>query len=284
MPFRSRTLLLTLAFAVTASAQAPSFDVASVRPEAAAEARRPTGVRLLPTGQLTATAVTVHELILRAWGIHESQVIGGPDWIRSERYEIQARVETPPASGIAGMLPMLRTLLAERFGLRVRSESQMLSAYVLRRRDRDRLGPDIRPSTLDCAANLPSPLPNTMTLSADGWPPCGLTLMRTLVGETRQRIELTQAAVPIAELAFRLQPIVGRPVVDQTGLAGIYDLRFVYSQQTANNPAGVASMPDAPDLFTALDRQLGLALASERTAVPVLVIESVERPSAHPSS
>lgn len=271
----SRTLVPS---AFRLAPQTPAvFEVASVRPD---DARQAGGIRLLPTGQFTATAVTLHDLIVRAYAIHESQLVDAPDWTRDERYSIVARSAAPPPGGTAGLLPMLQALLAERFALRMRTQRRPLSAFVLTPIVAGRLGAGIRPSTIDCAANAPSPVPNTMSLSADGWPPCGLTLMRTMIGDIRNRIEVIQAAVPISELAFRLQALVGRPVVDRTALSGTFDIRFVYAQQTATNPGGVAATPsDAPDLFSAMREQLGFELESKRAQVPVLVVESVERPA-----
>jgi uncharacterized protein (TIGR03435 family) len=280
-----RIAIAVLAFVLSISALtlrsqgAATFEVASVRPD---DSRRAPGIRVLPNGQFTAAAVTLHDLIMRAYGVHESQVIGGQGWVTSDRYEVVAKASGPPPGGTADVLTMLQTLLAERFRLRMRTESRPLSAYVVTMRVNGRLGPGIRVSTVDCAANMPSPVPSAMTLTADGWPPCGLTLTRTWLGDTRVRAEVKQSAVSMREFAFRLQGLVGRPVVDRTDLSGLFDIEYVYVRDTAANTGGIPAAPaDAPDLFTAFDRQLGMRIESDRVEVPVLVIDSVERASAN---
>jgi uncharacterized protein (TIGR03435 family) len=253
-------------------AQVPTFDVVSVKRD---RSDRPAGIRVLP-GQINAVRVTLHDLILRAYNVHESQVDGGPDWLKSERFEVVARAAAVPAGGTPRLLVMLQGLLVERLALRVRSERREQPAYTLvPARDDRRGGPNLRASVVDCAANPASPVPNTMSLTADGWPPCGLTFTRTLVGSTRLNTHVRQSAVSIAELGYRLQPAVGRPIVDRSGLAGLFDVEYTYSSGSiAEAGAGGASVPDAPDLFTAVREQLGLKLESRREAIDMLLIES----------
>jgi uncharacterized protein (TIGR03435 family) len=273
--------LVLLAAGSLAAAQVPTFDVVSVKRD---PSDRPSGIRLLPNGQINAVRVTLHDLILRAYNIHESQVIGGPAWLKTERFELVAKAAEP--SGMPRLLSMLEALLVDRFALRARGERREMPVYVLLPLREDGRpgsasakaaadGPNLNATTVDCAANPAPPVPNTLSLSADGWPPCGLTFMRTLRGPTRLNTHVRQSAVSIVELGYRLQPVVGRPVVDRSGLGGLFDVEYTYSSGSiAATQAGDAAVPDAPDVFTAVREQLGLKLESRREAIDVLVIES----------
>ena len=110
------------------SAQEPAFEVASIRPTVSGGL---SGIRPMPNGRLTATNASVRSLILRAHGLHDSQLIGAPDWIELERFDIDARVESAPLGGPEALMAMLRTLLAERFQLRAHTETRELPAYAL---------------------------------------------------------------------------------------------------------------------------------------------------------
>jgi uncharacterized protein (TIGR03435 family) len=272
----TRAGLLTVLFLVgvsTAAAQPAAVDVASIKSDAS---DRPSAIRLLPGGQITATRVTLHDLILRAYQLHESQVVGGPDWLKSARFEVVAKSSTPPSGGMPAVLSMLQALLVDRFGLRIRRELREVPVYVLIPvRDDGRAGANVRASRVDCAANPASPVPNSMTLTSDGWPPCGLTFTRTLVGTARVNAHVRQSAVPMSEVAYRLQPAAGRAIVNRSGMTGLYDVEYTYSSGSiAGGGAADAEVPDAPDLFTAIREQLGLKLESRREAIDVLVIES----------
>src|SRR5688500_12962274 len=130
-------------------AQTAGFDVASIKPNVTLGDSTISGSL---SGGFPARNATLRALILRAYGLHESQLIGAPAWIAAERFDIEARVETPPPNGPNALLPLVQTLLGERFKLRAHTEMRELPAYVLTfaRRDR-RLGPQIRPTQADCS-------------------------------------------------------------------------------------------------------------------------------------
>src|SRR5688572_11291882 len=137
-------LFLLLGIAVALQGQAPAFDVASVRSNRSAQTEN--SIQLLPNGRFVATNSTLRSLILRAYKLHDSQLIGAPEWIDRERFDIDARAATPPPDGPEALIPMLRTLLIERFALRSHIELRQLPAYVLTRAREGRLGPQIRPT------------------------------------------------------------------------------------------------------------------------------------------
>src|SRR5688572_26729908 len=138
------SLTLALAVAVALDGQEPSFDVASVRANRSEQTEN--SIQLLPNGRFVATNSTLRSLILRAYRFHDSQLVGAPEWIDRERFDIDARVATPPPEGPEALIPMLRTLLGERFALRSHIELRQLPAYVLTRAREGRLGPQIRPT------------------------------------------------------------------------------------------------------------------------------------------
>ena len=262
-----------------ASGQAPAFDAASIKPNR--EGGASGGIRPLPNGRLNATNVTLEELLRRAYGLLESQVIGGPAWMRSDRFDVVATAGAPPPRGVDDVLLMLRALLQERFHLDARLEKRELPAYVLMHTRADRtLGPGLRPSAVDCAKNAAALTPNTATLDAEGWPPCGIawvltTANRSSDGGVRAGSLMKQAGVPISEIATRMQNFAGRPVVDATGLTGLFDVTYEFENVSGTTPPAAAGA-ELPDLFTAIREQLGLRLDARRTAVDVLVICSAE--------
>jgi uncharacterized protein (TIGR03435 family) len=257
-----------------------SFDVASVRPSP-----EPVGgeIRLLPNGRLTAMGTTVRALVLRAFGLHESQLIGAPDWTGSDRFDIDARTAAPLAGGPDALLPMVRTLLADRFGLRVHDETRELPAFLLTYARRDRtLGPAIRPTQADCSGSASVPTEAQIRASArDGWPPCGMVYVVSFTTggpEGVVKIRFRRSAVTMKDLASTLHNQVGRPVLDRTGLSGRYDLEYSYSPQPNQN-SPVADAQNLPSLSVALEEQLGLKLESQRTDVAVLVVDSISKPT-----
>ena len=256
-------------------AQAPAFDVASIKPNITVGN---SAIQVNPNGRFTATNTSLRALILRAFGLHDSQLIGAPGWIATERFDVNARTETPLPTGPEAMMPMLRTLLTERFRLRTHTEMRELPAFVLRfaRRDR-RPGPLIRTTQADCSGAQQPTAAEIRAQARDGWPPCGIAFMVSFVDSSGNDLKtrIRRSAIAMKDFATTLQTNVGRPVVDRTGLDGRFDLEYSFAQQPASSAAGG---PDSnqPALLVALQEQLGLKLESQRTAVPVLVIDSVE--------
>src|SRR5262245_25329899 len=166
----SVTLILTQALSL---AQAPSFDVASIKPNVSTGAD--SSIQANPNGRFTATSTSLRALILRAYGLHDSQLIGGPAWIATERFDVNARTDAPLPSGPNALMPPLRTLLTDRFRLRAHNDMRELPAFVLTlgRRDR-RLGPQLRPSDADCSGKNQPTVTDIRAQARDGWPPCGM--------------------------------------------------------------------------------------------------------------
>lgn len=264
------------------AAQEPSFDVASIRPSPS-ESTQASDIRPTPFGRLTAANATTRSLILRAYGLVDAQLIGAPAWLNSERYDIDARVAAP-AGGSDALLPLLRSLIIDRFKLKAHQDTRELAAYALTFARRDRqLGSLIRATGTDCTKPTTLTQDEVRASVRDGWPPCGVEyvvgFLTTTPNGNNRKMRVRRAGITMSALATGLQPVVARPVIDQTGLEGRFDVEYSYSPQPPT--PGVESVfgPDAPAISVALEEQLGLKLESRRMNVPVLVIDSIERPS-----
>jgi len=235
------------------------FEVASIRPSAvrASEA----DYVFLPGGQFRAANATIHELIGAAYDAASFRVADGPEWIRSEQYDVQTRAGE--AATIDETRAMLRRLLEERFGLRTRIVSREVPVYALMLNRRDgRVGPTLRPSSLTSCVDR-GPLPINVPPGAP--PSCG-----RLVGNVGR---LYGWRVPIDLLAARLEKLVDRPVLNVTELTGQFDVNLQWETEAASVNS------DKPGLFTALVEQVGLKLEATKGAADILVIDSVERPT-----
>jgi uncharacterized protein (TIGR03435 family) len=265
----------------------PAFEVASIKRNTSGEPF--TSRRLLPGGTQFVN-VPVRQLIIGAYGVQSFQVMGGPDWITSDRFDITAKAEGTPSP--EQMNVMLQSLLADRFKLVVRRETRDLPVYTLvKARDDGQLGPALKPAAVDCGATGrgrggPPPPPAGAAPGARGPAAGPLTGCRAMI--TFGRLEL--GGQPISQVATLLSNQVGRPIIDKTGLTGAYDLQlsFMPDAGRAGGPAGPLPPgvpppppvdPDAPSLFTALQEQLGLKLESGRGPVDVIVIDSIQPPT-----
>jgi uncharacterized protein (TIGR03435 family) len=261
----------------------PTFEVASVRPNKTGDGRIMLGLQ--PGGRFNATNVPLRMLLRQAFNVQEFQIVGGPDWMTSDRFDIVAKA--PEGNFTADVMrPMLRSLLTERFKLVVHNETREMPIYALvKARDDGKLGPNLSPAAIDCAAVMrgrrgaPPPAPTQPGQKMD----CGF-----MIGPGR----MNAGGMPMANLAQTLSPQVGRIVIDKTELTGTYDFELTYSPEGLGsafpgggggpllNGAPVPADPNAPNLFTALQEQLGLKLDSQRGQVDVFVIDSVEQPVA----
>ena len=263
------------------SAQEPAFEVASIRPTP--QSTQAAEIRPTPWGRFTASNTTAKSLVLRAYALVDAQLIGAPAWLNTERYDIDARAAAPPG-GPEALMPMVRRLLVERFNLKAHTEMRELTAYALvfARRD-SQLGSQIRPTSTDCTRATTLTQDEVRAAARDGWPPCGMAYFvnftTTTAAGNNVKMRVRRSGTTIPALATALQPALDRPVVDQTSLSGRFDVEYSYAP--GPQTPGVESVfgPDAPQLMVALEEQLGLKLESRRMSVPVLVIDSIDRPS-----
>ena len=236
----------------------PSFDVATIKPNPSGA---PSIQGLTLQGRhLVVKNGSLNDLVTFAYSLHVKQVVNGTGWMDNDRYDIDAVPDQPGTPNVNQMRTMVRKLLADRFALKFHNEKRDLSAYVLAA---GKTGQKLTPTQIQGINPGFGASPGTG----------GLTMH--LVNGTMNDFT-----------SFLQMLVLDKPVVDQTGISGRYDCNVTFTpdqtQFNGNAPKLPASdVPDAPDLFTAIQQQLGLKLAAEKTAVDVLVIDHVEKPSAN---
>ena len=277
----------------TPAADAPSrsFEVASVKPNTANDNRTMIGFQ--PGGRYSAVGAPLRFIIRNAFRVQESQLLGLPEWTRTERFDITAKADVPNPTPEM-MSEMLRSLLIERFKLVTHRETREMPVYdlVLARAD-GKLGPELKPSTLDCEAmraarrgGPPEAGRMTMPLGRGGPAPDARGVAPGAVPSCAMRMmpgNFTASGGSLNQLAETLEMQAGRIVRNKTGLTGGYDfsLTFTPEQMTGGRApdAPAADSGSAPSIFTALQEQLGLKLDSVRAPVEVVVVDRVERPT-----
>lgn len=192
--------------------------------------------------------VSLKKVMLNAYGVPDDReyMIDGPDWLTTERFDIEATF--PGDTPLPQVRQMMQTLLAERFKLALHRETRQLPAYSLAVAKN---GPKIHPAE-------------------DGQG-------RTSIGPGR--LEATKIAMQ--RLADLLARPVGLPVIDSTGVKGVFDFTLQWSPDEApkmattdgNEAAGVAG----PSIFTALQEQLGLKLTREKAPIEILIVDHIEK-------
>jgi len=282
---RSRTAAVALAIAIVAGVaafaqtQAPAtrtFETTSIRRNPPRDALPIAAVR---GDRFIAPITTVRDLIRVANLVEEIQISGGPAWIESERFAIEAT--TGPAVTADDARAMVRAMLADRFKLKTHTEKRDLQGFNLLavRGDTN----DRRPSGPQCAplrapAGIPSPPPPPPP------PPGGQVLPLTAgtalskCGAALGPFWFSARAISFEQFAILLSRTIRRPVVDRTNLTGAYDFDLIFQPESAA-PSPIPPPADAPSIFTAVQEQLGLKLDPQRVPTDVIVIDSVESPS-----
>ncbi len=200
--------------------------------------------------------LSLRDLVQFAYGVPDSQILGGPTWLDSIMFDIDAKSDPSVDAELRALPPeqarhqkqlMVQSLLADRFELKVHQETRQLPVYALVvAKD----GPKFKPSQIN----------------------------GTTIDTGRAHLHIAGSDDTIGILARELAQLLGRVVVNQTGLSGRYDLSLRWTPDDA--AASASSSPDIPpDIFTAIQEQFGLKLESTKGPVPVLVIDSVEKPS-----
>ncbi len=201
---------------------------------------------------------------------------GGPDWIHSERFEINAKAEGQPTIQMM-QGPMMRMILEDRFKLRIHRESRQGPVYELA------LGkgsPKLKP--LQEGMCIPVVLGGALPLVPDGQHLCSRMV------SPRGKVDIEGGT--LEELADLLGMVLDRPVIDKTGITNKFEIHLAFAPEDSAAPRPVTAEPgaatavgptDAPGVFQAIQEQLGLRLVPARGPVDVLVIDHVERPSAN---
>ena len=253
-----------------------TFEVASIKPSTESGFR--IGIQMMPGGGLRVNGVTLKLLLTIAYDVRDFQIVGGPGWIASDRYDIMAK---PPESGSEPqtddprqlsdaqikttqeqMRERLQALLADRFQLTIHRDSKDQAVYAL-------------------LVSKSGPKIHAVDMKAGGGPP------RMMMGHGM----INGQAVGLEMLANALSNQLGRPVLDRTGLTGRFDLKLQWTPDPGQAggpfggqlPPGVQAPPppdpNGPSIFTAVEEQLGLRLESQKGPVEMIVIDRVEKPS-----
>jgi uncharacterized protein (TIGR03435 family) len=256
----------------------PKFDVASVKLDPGPNMYG--GVAALPGGRFRANE-TLRTLMAVAYDVKPLQISGGPSWINSEHYQIEAKADGN--ANAQQMRPMLRSLLEDRFKLAIHRETKRLPVYTLAVAKAGKLK-----QATNCAipdADPHAPLPPPPPPPPPGEPPtspphlpCGFLAVRGPA--------LDGTSVTMADLVDRLSFLLGRTVRDQTDFKERFDVHVRFALDATLEGLSLQiplQQPDAdssdPSLTVALREQLGLKLTSARKPVEVLVIDYVERPA-----
>ena len=294
MPVALIFLLLT-GFLVQAT---PGFEVASVKlhvqsgPEMGGISEMP------PSGRVNIVNTTLRAVLRMSYRLQDYQIIGGPDWLKSDGFDIQARPSleyqpetvscTRPDCPPSRVQIMMQGLVADRFQLKTHRETRELPVYELTlARSGFKLKEVPPPSARDLNAGPrpvgPPPPPGTA-------PPTSVSAVPTLPPGVTNVFGtfLAASAVQFSTLTSMLSGILGRPVIDKTGIRGNYDFKLVFSREGLPGgppPPAVIGAPTLsasdprPTIFTALQEEFGLKLESSKGPVEVLVIDSVQKPS-----
>jgi uncharacterized protein (TIGR03435 family) len=257
---------------------APGYVSASIKPNQSDKNM----VRLLftPDG-FSATGITLQTLIREAYGVQDNQISGAPDWVNTQRYDIEAKRDKSVANELRALGPdqgklvmqgMLQSLLADRFKLTLHLANKDLQQYSLVVAEN---GPKLQQSKPE------DTYPNEIK-GPDGHGHPGLMQMDIGMGRLRAQGLSTSA------LASLLSRQLGSTVLDKTGLTGSYDFTLQWKPDAneiavANGMQGTDNPPppeaSGPSIFSAVQEQLGLELKSQTGPVGILVIDHVEMPS-----
>jgi uncharacterized protein (TIGR03435 family) len=269
------------------------FEVASVKKSAPTPNLAGIRFGLQPSGRFAVAGMPVSALITMAYGIQRFQLIGGPGWVNSDRFDVNAIEEDLPIPPTVPGTPtrmqlLMRSLLEERFALVMHRETRELPvSYLVMAREDRKLGERLRPSTVDCqalfaerakAARDGAPPPPPIPFKPGEIPQCG-----AMGGLGR----IAAGSMQMSNFASMLGSMLGRPIYDRTNLTGNFELQLDYTpDQMPQLPPGVTlppgltlPSPDGPSLATALQEQLGLKLDNTRGPVDVFVVDSVEQPT-----
>jgi uncharacterized protein (TIGR03435 family) len=272
---RIAPLVLMLSANAAPAQSPPAFEVASVKINKAGDSG-PSKISGSIPGRFIVTNTPLRFLILHAYHLLDHQLISLPEWTSDVRVDITASY-TPGSTPTDGEIRlMLQKLLAERFDLATHHEQRELTTYTLVVAKEGRLGPRLHPSDVDCQKWIAEKKPQT---DAGGPSPVTPSGKRPACMMLATRRWLSGGSRTMLQLAATLQSMLGKPVMDQTGLTGGFDVDLQWTPDAADARSGDAPANDGPSIFSAVQEQLGLRLAAKREKMDVVVIDRVARPT-----
>jgi uncharacterized protein (TIGR03435 family) len=272
----------------TSSGSEPQFEAASIKPVAPVSLDGPYIKGIIRGGpgtsdptRITYSRVGVRGLLTLAYGLRRDQVIG-PDWLDSERFEIIATIR--PGATKEEVNAMVRNLVTERFHIALHHETRDMMVYELT------VGKS-GPKGLKASVEDPSPIqlsPEPLQRDKNGLPqvapgrPWMLLTMQGMAVHVTARVKTLAAFADFLTNSVQLR----FPVVDKTGLMGAYDFVLDFVPEAPPSPldvpggpgiTGLPSQGGGPDIFAALQEQLGLRLEQKKGPVEVLVVDHADR-------
>jgi len=227
------------------------FEVAVIKP--AAPTPFSGAIIADPGGQTyEAHAASIQQMIRLMWKLHNTQIVGGPDWVSKDLWDVQAKADRPHS--LDDLHAMYQNMVIDRFKMKFHWDTRDLPMYAL---VQDKSGEKMKLDTATEQFNIP------------------------IQGTSLGNLQVTHCDMKYFAWFISGRPWVDRPVVDETGLdkSTFYDFTLVFQipleiAERANLPQG-----SGPDFFTAIREQLGLRLEAKRGPVPVMVIDHIEKPS-----
>lgn len=298
------------------AANLPKFDVASIKPHKDEGMMMRLGMQLTPDG-INATGMPVRMLMRQAFGVSDDRILNEPDWVKSNRYDIEAKVapeDVPKLKGLTGQQRgvMMLPLLEDRFGLKFHHETRVMNVYTLvvakgglkLKAAQPQQAGAVAPFAMKPGAggaDMPPPPPSPgagggQGAVKSGAPGPGGAMPRLMMRMSSQGMTMEGRGSTMAMLADVLSQQLSATVVDKTGLAGSYDytLSWMPDMSMGSGPmmmkipggppaegGGQETAPadSGPSLFTAVQEQLGLKLVAQKEPVDVIVIDHIEQPS-----
>jgi uncharacterized protein (TIGR03435 family) len=250
-----------------------TFEAASIRISTSNQVGRLSAIP--EAGRLVITAMVLQDVIQAAYGIQPFELVTIDSPVLKQRIDVVAKADAPVKSA-RELQQMLQPLLAERFKLAVHRETRELNALVLLRANKDgRLGPKMRKTEGAC---------DTLGIGSNGFARGDVPTALCGILPTDGPGRIVARGIDMVTLAGLLAPSQRRPVLDQTGLQGRYDIDVTYTPEIFSAatlaqrgaPPSPLVDPDGPPLPTALQDQLGLKLEARRAPVAVVVIDHIE--------
>jgi uncharacterized protein (TIGR03435 family) len=255
------------------------FEAVSIKPHDVS-AGAAISMRLVQDGTAMLTNVTMMTVLGRSTTVPARDIVGVPEWVNSERYDINAKAAAGGRRDQDRQRAMWRAMLEDRMKLVTHTEQRERDIYVLVLARKDgKLGPELKPSTLDCSSPQ---TPTAFTPAQRGQEPSiEMYLQRCGIGLVG--LNVVSGGATIDQLARMLEVGANAAVENRTGLQGLYSFTVSSALARVRPPSvdsNAAAPDDTPDVFVAVQEQLGLKLQHEKRMLPVLVVDHIERPSA----